>query len=235
MASSKTPERWVPKSPSLGTGGTKPEVNHTESYQNLAQIPSHFRGPGSQDSICSENGTPTESHSFVSSALGSPNISAESSIGGVRPETLVTWSTILICWGNPVDRKSMESVGAKRKEIRQEQMQISTMTGQEAQFQERFQERLMTNPWNHVENGQYLPRATNFDRNWETEESLDSLKMSVARTKARQEEEEWRQERRKEWEEKEKKEEIRGGRGEEEEEKGEGRQAPAPPRRWPRD
>ena len=129
----------------------------------------------------------------------------------------------LICWCNKC-RKWVPSVGAKREEIRQEQMQISAMNRQEVQFQVRLQERLMTNPWNHIESGRYLPRVTNDERNWEKkggekkgEEDLDSLKISVARDNARKEEEEWMKERRKEWEEKEKKEEWRGGWGEEEE------------------
>ena len=135
----------------------------------------------------------------------------------------------LACWCSKC-RKWIPTVGEKRQEIREEKMQNSTMNEQEAQLQEW----LTTNPWSKVEQGRYPPWAAvpPTPRNWEYDEGPDSLKMSVERSRARQEEE-WRQERKKEWEEKEKKEEAGSGGREEEDEKGEGRKAPAPPRRRP--
>ena len=169
-------------------------------------------------------------------ALINGNFDAGSSwmvILGVVASTVVLG---LACWCVKC-RKWIPTIGEKRQEIREEKkMQNSTMNEEEAQLKEW----LTTNPWSKVEQGRYPPWAAvpPTPRNWEYEEGPDSLKMAVARCRARQQEEEdWREERREErreeWEEKEKKEEaVRGGE-EEEDKKGGGKKGPTPPRRRP--
>ena len=97
MASSKTSDRDECNSPDLGDGGANPEDPHTESYQCFAHIPSQSLGPGSQESMLSSNLMPVESHSFHNIELGFANTSFESTIGGAYPDSLMRYSTILIC------------------------------------------------------------------------------------------------------------------------------------------
>jgi len=64
-----------------GVTGVNPVDRHTLSYQYGAHTPSDGRGPGGQDSIDAENGTPSAAHSARSSASGAASRSVESMTG----------------------------------------------------------------------------------------------------------------------------------------------------------
>ena len=87
---------------------------HTESYQYFPHKPSQLLGPGSQDSILSENGMPIDSHNTERIDSGSSKTSAESMTGGIFPELLITCLKIVSCCGRPVDNRSMELVILER-------------------------------------------------------------------------------------------------------------------------